>query len=166
MNVRRTTAPKSIAVGSDRSQADGGNTAYLELLCPSAQYSFVGARVFAVVAGTVDMPQVAYLNAAVPVSDEILELAGPVGATEVFRFAAPCQSQCGHNHNGTCHLVDKVARLVPEASEKLPKCAIRNECKWWHQEGPGACRRCSVMATSEPNQTKHMRTASDPNSVE
>lgn len=162
MNIHRSAALQSGAAGTNEAQANSDSAARVELLCPSSQYTITGAKVFAVVAGTADKPEVAYLNVALPVSDEILELAAPVGATEVFRFAAPCQTYCAHNRNGTCQLVDKVARLVPEASEKLPRCAIRNECKWWHQEGADGCRRCSVMATSDPNQAEPLSRASAP----
>jgi len=46
--------------------------------------------VFGVVGGTAEAPRVAWLERPVPVTEELLALAGPVPPAQVMRFAAPC----------------------------------------------------------------------------
>lgn len=136
-----------------------------ETLCPSAQPDWDGARLFAVVGGTPDRPETAYLDQAQPVTPELLELAGPVAPAEVFRFAAPCAgAACGHYDTGehTCRLVAKTVRLAPVVFEKLPRCAIRPSCRWWQQEGVAACRRCPQVVTVNYAPSDAMRQAADP----
>ena len=88
-----------------------------ETLCPSAQPDWEGARVIGVVGGTPERPQTAYLDQAQPVTQEILDLAGPVAPAEVFRFAAPCAgSACGHydGEEHKCRLAEKTVRWVEQ----------------------------------------------------
>lgn len=136
-----------------------------ETLCPSAQHDWEGARLFAVVVGTPERPETAYLDRAQPVSAELLELAGPVVPAEVFRFAAPCaRAGCQHFDNGreTCRLAEKTVRVVPVMFETLPKCAIRRDCRWWKQEGVAACKRCPQVVTVNYAPSEEMRIAADP----
>lgn len=136
-----------------------------ETLCPSAQPGWDGARLFAVVGGSPERPETAYLDQARPVTPELLALAGPVAPAEVFRFAAPCAGgACGH-YDGTghkCRLVEKTVRLASVVFEKLPRCAIRPSCRWWQQEGAAACRRCPRVVTIDYAPTPAMRQAADP----
>lgn len=135
-----------------------------ETLCPSAQPDWDEARLFAVVGGTPDRPETAYLDQVQPVSQEVLDLAGPVTPTEVFRIAAPCaHGACGHYDEGgqTCRLAQKIVRLAPVVFHKLPRCAIRPSCRWWQQEGASACRRCPQVVTDNYAPTAAMREAAD-----
>lgn len=136
-----------------------------EPLCPSARHDWDGARLFAVVGGTPERPETAYLEHTEPITDSLLELAGPVEPTEVFRFAAPCaRSGCQHFDGGreTCRLAEKTVRVVPVMFETLPKCAIRRDCRWWKQEGVAACKRCPQVVTVNYAPSDAMRTAADP----
>jgi len=136
-----------------------------ETLCPSAQPDWDGARVIGVVGGTPERPETAYLDQAQPVTEEILELAGPVAPAEVFRFAAPCaNAACGHYDGAEhkCRLAEKTVRWVEQAVDSLPKCSIRASCRWWQQEGPAACRRCPQVVTINFAPSKTMRDAADP----
>ena len=136
-----------------------------ETLCPSAQPDWEGARVIGVVGGTPEQPRTAYLEQAQPVTQEILDLAGPVAPAEVFRFAAPCAgSACGHYDGAEhkCRLAEKTVRWVEQAVDNLPKCSIRASCRWWQQEGPAACRRCPQVVTINFAPSKAMRDAADP----
>lgn len=136
-----------------------------EILCPSAQPDWEGAQVFAVVGGTPDKPETAYLDQALPVTDELLAMAGPVAPAEVFRFAGPCaNSACAHfnEDDQSCRLAEKTVRWAPVVFEKLPKCAIRNDCRWWKQEGVAACRRCPQVVTVNYDPSTVMRQAADP----
>ncbi|MFT3720818.1 nitrogen fixation protein [Pseudorhodoferax sp.] len=134
-------------------------------LCPSAHPDLPGARVFAVVVGSVDQPRADYLEHAVPLTGEIRALAAPVDPAEVFRMASPCVgSACGHFDAGghVCRLARKTAALAPIVVERLPRCAIRPQCVWWKQEGVSACRRCPQVATLNFKPGEAIRAAADP----
>ena len=115
------------------------------ILCPSAQPDWQGSRVIGVMVGSADKPEMAYLEAAQPVSAELLEMVKPYAPTEVFRFSAPCANQnCGHfsPESSKCRLAEKIVRWAPVVVDHLPVCAIRADCRWWRQEGKTACARC------------------------
>jgi hypothetical protein len=134
-------------------------------LCPSAQPEWENARVFAVAGGTVDKPEVSYLDKAHEVTPELLQLAQPVSPSEVFRFAAPCaKEKCGHFNQEahSCRLVEKTVRWVPIVVQKLVHCAIRSECRWWQQEGPRACQRCAQVVTTNFAPDETIRDAANP----
>jgi hypothetical protein len=119
-------------------------------LCPSAQPHCREAQVFGVVGGTASAPDVAYLSTPQPVTDELMQLSGPVRPGEVFRIAAPCAcSGCRHfaPEASRCRLVEKVVQRMPIVVDKLPRCSIRLECRWWQQEGKAACVRCPQVVT-------------------
>jgi len=134
------------------------------VLCPSAQPEWEGSQVIGVITGTADKPEMAYLNAPQPVTEQLLELAKPVNPAEVFRFSAPCAcTGCGHYtaEDSKCHLAEKVVRWVPKVVDQLPVCAIRTDCRWWQQEGRDACMRCPQVVTIDLLPTEEMRMAAD-----
>lgn len=130
-------------------------------LCPSARSDWQGSVIFGVTEGSVDAPRVSYLTEPVEVSAAVLELAGSVSPTEVFRFAAPCAcDECVHFQEKRCHLVEKVVELLPEVVTSLPPCSIRRDCRWFRQEGAAACRRCPQIVTdSFPRSTQFVAVA-------
>lgn len=131
-------------------------------VCPSANHKEVGAVLFAVVAGTPEKPEVAYLDATQPITAEILEMAGTVEPTEVFRFAAPCSKTGCQHFNGeqsSCQLAAKVVKLLPAAVNKLAPCPIRKTCRWWQQEGVAGCQRCPQVVTLNYAPSEAMRAA-------
>jgi hypothetical protein len=90
-------------------------------------------------------------------------LADPVMPTEVFRFAAPClNDDCKHFQRGACHLATKVARMLSPVSDQLPTCKVRAHCRWFLQEGRGACQRCPQIVTDNVFPTTAMRMTADP----
>lgn len=133
-----------------RRLAEAGQPA-TALACPSAPPDWEGARVFGVVTGTVDRPQVRYFEPR-ELTQELLDLAAPAHPTEVFRFTAPCrEGACRFFRDGCCG-VGKAATSTLEAGdgEPLPRCGIRPDCRWWHEQGPAACRRCALVVTEDP----------------
>lgn len=131
-------------------------------VCPSANHKEAGAVLFAVVGGTPEQPDVAYLDEAQPVTKDILDLAGTVDPTEVFRFAAPCSKTGCQHFNGeksSCQLATKVVQLLPVVVNKLAPCAIRSTCRWWQQEGVAGCQRCPQVVTLNYAPSEAMRTA-------
>lgn len=131
-------------------------------LCPSAQPDLDQAVCIGVRGGTGDQPLVRYLETLVVVDQELVQLAAPVGATEVFRFAAPCaESKCQHFDGEDCTLVDRLVETSP-AVELAPRCAIRRDCRWWRQRGIAACRRCPAVITQDYSVRPELRAAAVP----
>jgi len=132
-------------------------------LCPSAQPDMDGARAIGLVDHQADVPEVAYLEQPVPVTPELLAMAGPVAPTELFRFAAPCQtSACSHWNGRDCKLVERIVKLLPATSLVLPSCHVRNDCRWYQQEGRAACSRCARVVTQNREPSATMREAAAP----
>lgn len=119
-------------------------------LCPSVSYDSPGANIFGVITGSIEQPEVVFLDNPEPVTDEILTLAKPVSPEAVFRICSPCsKGECGYfnSENNRCHLVEKNVESLPKVVDKLPICSIRAECKWWGQEGKNACLYCPQVDT-------------------
>lgn len=132
-------------------------------LCPSAQPEMEGAFAFAVAGAPRDGMRVGYLQGRVPVTDELLALAGPVKPTEVFRFAAPCAGAgCQHYDGSECRLAAKFVQLTPPVTRALPACAVRPDCRWWRQEGKAACMRCPQVVTEMYEYSDAQARAADP----
>jgi len=118
------------------------------LRCPSAQSGMADALVLGVVAGSDDAPRVEYLNEHVPATQDVLDMAGPVWPGEVFRLAAQCEtSKCTHYDGERCQLAVRIVAMLPEVTEQLPPCIIRQDCRWYRQEGRMACMRCPQIIT-------------------
>ena len=59
-------------------------------------------------------PRLAYLNAHLPATPEILGRAGPVAPTEVFRLAARCEEKrCTHFDGTRCQLAVRIVERLP-----------------------------------------------------
>jgi hypothetical protein len=134
-----------------------------DLLCPSAPPEWSGAVAIGVVGGTAETPRVTNLAVPVPVTPALLELAAPVEPTEVFRFAAPCaHGGCQHYRDRNCQLAAKVVNMLAPATDRLPYCTIRANCRWYAQEGRAACLRCPQVVTDNVHPSTTMRRAADP----
>jgi len=118
------------------------------LLCPSAQPDMSNSMVLGVMDSTGDKPMLAYLDEPLPVTDDVLAMAGPVKPTEIFRFAAECEeSACCHFDGTNCRLATRIVQLLPAVVETLPACTIRPTCRWFQQEGREVCFRCPEIVT-------------------
>ena len=101
--------------------------------------------------------RVANLGTPLPVDEAFIAAARTHGPPEErFRFSSSCQKEkCGHWQGDECGLIGELfesARektLVAEnnATQALPRCAIRAECRWWSQRGRDACAVCPVVVT-------------------
>jgi hypothetical protein len=118
-------------------------------LCPSAQPQMEGSVVFGVLMDQMNRgPRVGYLAEALPVTDDVLTLAGPLAPAEIFRFGAPCAgSACRHFDGADCRLATRLVELLPPIVDALPACQLRPDCRWWRQEGKAACLRCPEVIT-------------------
>ena len=133
-------------------------------LCPSAPHDAPHAQIFAIVGGTMEKPETAYLEKPMPMTAEFAKLAGPVAPEEVFRIASPCMGRgCGHfdGVKKQCRLATKTVRLQPAVTAKLPPCPIRSSCRWWQQEGLNACLRCPEVVTDNHAPSDAARAAAD-----
>lgn len=142
-----TGSSRSPGTGRDRPEPEPPAGAHH--LCPSFAPRAPGRGVvFAIVAGTVEHPEVLHLEKPEPVTEEIFQLAAPFHPSEIFRIAAPCaEGGCKNFGDGICHLAKAVLR-GPESTAGLPACQIRSQCVWWHQEGRTACLRCPGVVTN------------------
>ncbi|WP_335935066.1 hypothetical protein [Streptomyces sp. PTD5-9] len=120
-----------------------------ELLCPSAPAQPESVLI-GVVSGSVDDTRIIPTERAMPVTPELIDMTGPVAPTEVFRFAATCRTNgCIHFKNAACQIAVRSAALLDEVVTELPKCPIRTQCRWFHQEGGDLCRRCPQIVTRQ-----------------
>jgi hypothetical protein len=118
------------------------------LLCPSSQPGVEGARVLGIMQQFDGRREVTYLDEALPAAPDVLAMAAPLHPTEIFRLAAQCQTDhCPHFDGANCGLVTRIVQILPAMTEELPKCQIRAQCRWFHQEGIAACRRCPQIST-------------------
>jgi len=132
-------------------------------LCPSARPEMERSVVFGVVGGTAERPRLAYLDEPVPVTEEVLALAGPAGPTRILRIGAPCAGHgCRHFDGADCRLVTRVVELLPPVVDGLPACRLRPECRWWQQEGKAACLRCPQVVTDLSHPSELVRRVADP----
>ena len=117
-------------------------------LCPSAQPDMDGCRVLGVVQRDGPTPILQYLSETLPVTPEVLAMAAPLKATEVFRLAATCaEHKCPHFDGADCQLATRVVQILPAVVDTLPPCIIRKDCRWYSQEGGAACKRCPEITT-------------------
>jgi hypothetical protein len=131
--------------------------------CPSAQPDMENCRVFGVRHPTPDGPQTAYLDQAIAATPEVVAMAAPAPPTEVLRLAATCEeSRCVHFDGTDCRLASRIVTLLPPVVSVLPRCAIRAECRWFHQEGRAACLRCPQVVTELPDASPALRLAAQP----
>jgi hypothetical protein len=128
------------------------------LLCPSSQPEVEGVVVLGVVELKAGGPEVAYLDELLPATPAVLAMASPTHPTEVFRLAAVCQTNCCPHFDGAnCALVTRITAMLPAVVDELPRCQIRADCRWFHQEGAAACRRCPQISTVNYQPSEVMR---------
>lgn len=126
-------------------------------LCPSAPGRPGESLLIGVITGAPGAPRVAPTDAALPVTQDILDLAGPVPPGEVFRFASACRtSACTHFKSGACQLAVRSVETLAAVTDALPPCTIRPACRWFRQEGPAICRRCPQIVTEQYSPSPEM----------
>ena len=108
-------------------------------------------------------PRVAYLEAPLPVTPEILVATAPVAPNRVLRTAAACaEGACGHYDGHACTLATRLVAALDPAVDRPPPCAIRAHCRWWRQEGKAACLRCPIVVTDSDDPREAFREAARP----
>lgn len=132
-------------------------------LCPSARPEMDGSTIIGVVREAGGVARIQHIAEPLAVTDELLALAAPARPTEIFRFAAPCaESACSHFDGTDCRLAAKIVANVAEVVDNLPPCRIRATCRWYVQEGKGACLRCPLIFSETANPSPELAFAADP----
>jgi hypothetical protein len=127
------------------------------VLCPSAQPGMQDLQVLGVVSGSGEDARLAYVNAHVPATDELLALTAPLPPAQVLRLAAKCEEKrCTHFDGTDCKLAARIVASLAPVADKLPPCAIRPTCRWHIQEGAAACFRCPQIVTSAEDRSDVM----------
>lgn len=133
------------------------------LMCPSAQPEMEGSVVLGVLEDTPEGRRLAWLEDPLPVTSQLLASTGEVDPRNIFRFAATCEERkCVHYDGKDCNLVTRIVQILPRASDALPPCRIRPECRWYAQEGKAACFRCPEIVTHLDNPTPEVVLAATP----
>ena len=123
------------------------------------------ARVFGVRIQSPDGPRTGYLERSVDASPELLATTAPALPTHVLRLAATCEeSRCAHFDGTDCGLARNIVALLPPVVGVLPRCAIRPQCRWFHQEGRAACLRCPQVVTQMSDAPPLLQQAATPDS--
>jgi hypothetical protein len=123
-----------------------------EIACPSARAE-PGATLLGVIG--VD-GRVAYLKTALQIDQDFIDEAGKDGPPEErFRFAGTCvEGRCVQWDGGAkrCGVLDGVVPFLGTGDETAPlqPCVIRGACRWYRQDGAGACRICPGVITDIP----------------
>jgi hypothetical protein len=135
----------------------------LPVMCPSAQPGMRDPRLIGVVTFDEGVPRIAYLNEAVPVTEELLSSAEPAEPREVFRMAAHCEElRCTHFNGTKCKLATRIVQILPAVVDALPACLIRASCRWYTQEGKPACLRCPQVVTQPLDPSPEYEYAASP----
>jgi hypothetical protein len=122
-----------------------------KLVCPSAP-----AEVGATLVGAIQVDgTVAFISDKLEVTQDFLNRlassANGQSAETRFRFSSPClSSKCKQWSGGACSLPERLATMMPPtgaADTPLPRCSVRDQCRWFNQQGPSACRVCPVVVT-------------------
>lgn len=119
--------------------------------CPSAPADSEGAKLLGIVLGTADRPEVSYISRDmdIPVAEVLKEIDPAVSPTRVLRFSAKCQNTgCGQFDGQSCRLGRDIAKMMAPADDLPPPCNIRKTCRWYAENGPSVCLRCSRVVTT------------------
>jgi len=127
----------------------GGRILSKKFFCPSAP-----GEVGAILLGVVQRDSlVAFIKDRIPVTRQFLDSVSDSVVSSRFRFSSPCiGSACRQWSRAQCGLPEALKEVAPLASSfdtPLPRCSIRAECRWFQQEGTGACRVCPIVITRE-----------------
>jgi hypothetical protein len=128
------------------------------LLCPSANPDLAQLRVLGVVEHGVEGARVSFLDQPLAATPDVLALTAPLPPTAVLRLAGNCQTnRCPQFAANKCSLATRVVEMLPVVVDRVSKCQIRAECRWFRQEGIDACIRCPQIVTTNYNPSGQLR---------
>jgi hypothetical protein len=163
MDPSRSRIRETSGLGGRGLRSRSDNSGRYALLCPSAQPEMRNSVVIGVMTEEKAGTRLAYLEVPQPVTEDLLALAAPVRPTQVFRFAAVCEtSACVHFDGEHCRLASRVVQMLPVVVDTLPPCQIRRSCRWFAEQRSAACRRCPQIATYSPAATESETRVANP----
>lgn len=112
--------------------------------CPSATNS-EGASLFGIVGND---GKVKFLPHIVSLDAELIAAANNhTNPESKFRYTQTCaEGGCRQWTGEKCGVIDKVRDLgIQQLDEKMQHCPIINDCRWYAQDGPNACRICPLV---------------------
>jgi hypothetical protein len=119
-----------------------------EILCPSSICES-GASILGVIDESGSLRRVSPL---LPVTDEFVSLFRSSGSSDKFRFVGGCRAQeCSRWVSGACAIAIAMREgndELRESEEKDHSCEIKDNCRWYKQEGNSVCLGCSRLATN------------------
>lgn len=114
-------------------------------LCPSAPLS-EGAKLLGIVNSD---NEIDLLSEPLTIDTEFIDSASKGRPIEKrFRFVNKCVKNGCQNWVGeSCNVVKIVLENIHKKywAENLPDCTIRNDCRWFGQEGVDACKVCTLV---------------------
>jgi hypothetical protein len=123
------------------------NNTHKKSLCPSSRYA-EDARLLGI---RQDNGKVAILPDPLKIdSNFIQQLQEDVKPEQAFRFVNKCMELgCKQWSGKGCGIATRAVTLLNQVipEKKLPLCSIRNDCRWYQQEGNEACMVCSYIIT-------------------
>lgn len=99
--------------------------------------------------------RIGYLGAPLEIDETFIARAQEGRSPERrFRFTTPCiEGGCKHWAGTRCGVIDKMLEALDDVDEAaLPKCGIRNYCRWFRQSGVAACHVCPLIITDSTAQ--------------
>lgn len=117
----------------------------MTVLCPSATCE-TGALL---IGRAVSPTKVVILPTPIIISTAFVDEASKHRAAEKrFRFASPCKGSGCRNWTGQkCKVPEETLSVLPPLDDRLPDCGIRNDCRWFTQDGALACSVCVQVTT-------------------
>ncbi len=122
-----------------------------EYSCPSASPDGRDVKLLGVVLASADEPQVSYVSQSVGVlvEDALRQVDAGVLPTRILRLSAKCErGACAQFDGHGCRLGRNIAEKVAPVESSLPACNIRRTCRWYAENGPAVCLRCSRVVTT------------------
>jgi hypothetical protein len=131
--------------------------------CPSAP-CMEGALLLGV---RTEAGRLSYVQPPTRIDAAFVERAQAKGRPESrFRFSMPCiEAGCSQWTGTACAVAERVIEQEGsgEVATRLPPCAIRRTCRWFHQRGAEACTVCPLVVAdcggSETYRSTQERTA-------
>ncbi|MGO4290217.1 hypothetical protein [Chitinophaga sp. RAB17] len=124
-----------------------------KFLCPSARCK-TGSELLGM---RQEDGTVAILPQTLPVDETFIQKVNEsqVTAEQAFRFTNKCvEGACSQWTGKSCGVIEKLVTYLDSvpAKEDLPRCPIRKSCRWFHQQGNGACKICVFVITEVTEQ--------------
>lgn len=133
------------------------------LVCPSSRAELATQVIGVIQTTKVGRPRVAFTAGVVPFSDELRAATAAVPVGEVLRLAGACaEHACAHFVDEHCSLGERAAAELPAVVQRLPRCAIRRDCRWYAEQGGAICRRCPAIVSSQTSESEELAAVAQP----